>query len=167
MTAKLFPKKLISDMWDSNVRFDTILHIPSLTASSSHRVSDGFQEFLEAAYEEHQSQELLKQCPELASTLKEIQENEEIEDYAGEIAQDIYNSCGFFDFLINVEIRMPYDFRFDEKGTYLSNSLGGMFRMQWILAKDMVHAAEIAIQIAEDIHQEEEQKARKKQGLEN
>lgn len=102
-------------MWDSNVRFDTILHIPSLTASSSHRVSDDFHEFLEAAYEEHQSQELLKQCPELASTLKEIQENEEIEDYAGEIAQDIYNSCGFFDFLINVEIRMPYDFRFDEK----------------------------------------------------
>ncbi|MDB0152509.1 hypothetical protein CTY75_01265 [Acinetobacter baumannii] len=27
---KPFPRQLISDMWDSNVTFDTILHIPTL-----------------------------------------------------------------------------------------------------------------------------------------
>ncbi|MFA3645439.1 hypothetical protein KWD77_18305 [Acinetobacter baumannii] len=29
---KPFPRQLISDMWDSNVTFDTILHIPTLLA---------------------------------------------------------------------------------------------------------------------------------------
>ncbi len=73
-----FPRQLMSDMWDSNVRFDKILHIPTLSASSSDRISDEFQEFLGDAYEDYQNQALLEQCPALASTLKEIQENERI-----------------------------------------------------------------------------------------
>lgn len=164
MTSNIFTKNLISDMWNNNVRFATILHIPTLTTSGSERVSDEFQKFLEDAYEAVQSAELLKQCPELASTLKEIRKNEDIEDYAGELAQDLYNSCGTFEFLINLEIRMPFNFRFNENGKYLSNSLGRVFRQQWILANNMIHAAKLAIQISEEIHQEEEQKARKEQG---
>ncbi|MCG7219516.1 hypothetical protein [Acinetobacter sp. AG3] len=161
-----FPRNLIQDMWNSNVFFETILHIPTLLATSSTRVSDSFQEFLSDAYEDLQNEDLKKQCPTLESTLVEIKENDHIEDYAGEVANDIVNQCGEFEFLIKLETRIPYNFKFDENGKYRSNSLGGYFRLQWILAKNMVDAAEKAIKIAEAIHDDEEQKARKEQGLE-
>lgn len=167
MSKSNFPKNLISEMWDSNVTFDTIMHIPTLLASSSTRVSDQFQDFLGDAYEESISSQLLKQCPTLESTLKEIRENQEIEQYAGEIIQDFHNGCGDHEFLILLSTSIPYNFKFDPDGKYCSNSLGGAFQQQWILAKNMIDAAETAIRIAEELHQTEEQKARKKQGLEN
>lgn len=158
-----FPKKLLSNMYDSNVRFDTILHIPTLCASISDRVSDEFQEFLSDAFEEKQSADLLAQCPTLERTLKEIRENDDIEDFASEVAQDLYRESDDFEFLINIEIAIPYNFKFSEEGKYFSNSLGGIYQMQWILAKDMVNAAEIAIERAEAVWEKECQKARKEQ----
>lgn len=163
---KPFPRQLISDMWDSNVTFDTIIHIPTLLASSSERVSDQFQDFLRDAYEEWTNTLLLKQCPALESTLKEIRENDEIEHHAGEVAQDFYRACGELEFLILLSIRIPFNFKFNQDGKYCSNSLGNAFQQQWILAKNMVDAAEIAIKMAEELHQEKEQIARKQQGLE-
>lgn len=160
-----FPKKLLSDMYDSNVRFDKILHIPTLCASISERVSDEFQEFLGDAYEEKQSADLLAQCPTLERTLKEIRENDDIQDFAGEVAQDLYRECSDFEFLINIEIAVPYNFRFSEDGKYSSNSLGGIYQMQWILAKDMVNAAEIAIERVEALRKRECEKAKREQGI--
>ena len=160
-----FPKELLSDMYDSNVRFEKILHIPTLCASISERVSDEFQEFLGDAYEEKQSADLLAQCPTLERTLKEIRENDDIQDFAGEVAQDLYRECSDFEFLINIEIAVSYNFRFSEDGKYSSNSLGGIYQMQWILAKDMVNAAEIAIERAEALWERECEKAKREQGL--
>lgn len=161
-----FPKNLISEMYNSNVCFEQILHIPSLIASDSHNVSDQFTEFLGDAYEDWTSKSLLKQCPALESTLKEICDNDQIEQYAQEVIRDFYHACGELEFLILISIRIPFDFKFTEDGKYRSNSLGGAFQQQWILAKNIIDAAEIAIQRAESLHQEEEQKARKEQGLE-
>lgn len=166
MTIQKFPKKLITEMYDSNVRFETIMHIPTLCASINERVSDQFQDFLESAYEERQNSDLLAQCPSLERTLKEIRENEYIEDFAGEVAQDLYKECGDFEFLIQIEIAFPFNFSFNEEGKYRSNSLGGRYIMQWILATDMVNAAEVSIKRAEEIWERECQKARKEQGLE-
>jgi len=162
---KKFPKKLLSDMFDSNVRFDKIMHIPTLLCSSSERVSDEFQDFLGDAYNEKTNADLLAQCPSLESTLKEIRENKDIEDYAGEVAQDLYRECGDFEFLINLEIAFPFNFSFTEEGKYRSNSLGGRYIMQWIVAKDMVNAAEIAIERAEALWERECEKAKIEQGI--
>lgn len=162
----IFPKKLIRDMFDSNVYFEQILHIPSLTASDAHNVSDQFIEFLGDAYEDWTSKSLFKQCPALESTLIEIRENDQIVDHARDIIQDFYHACDELEFLILISIRIPFNFRFNEDGKYRSNSLGGAFQQQWILAKNMIDAAEIAIQRAEELHQKEEQKARIEQGLE-
>lgn len=161
-----FPKNLISDMYDSNVRFEQILHIPSLTASDAQNVSDQFSEFLGDAYEDWASKSLLKQCPALEATLVQIRDNDQIEQYAQEVINDFYHACGELEFLILISIRIPFNFKFTEDGKYRSNSLGGAFRQQWILAKNMISAAETAIQRAEELHQQEEQKARKEQGLE-
>ena len=166
MEIKKFPKKLISDMYDSNVRFDKILHIPTLHACISERVSDEFQEFLEDAYQERQNKDLLAQCPSLESTLKEIRENDDIRDFAGEVAQDLYRECGDFEFLVEIEIAFPFDFSFTEDGKPRSNSLGGRYIMQWILAKDMINAAEISIELAEALWEKECKKARIEQGFE-
>lgn len=159
-----FPKQLIDDMWDANVRFDSIMHIPTLVASLSGRVSDQFQDFLSDAYEDYQSSALLEQCPELASTLKEIRENDDIGDYACEVAQDFYRECGEYEFLVNLEICIPYDFRFDEHGEFRSNNLGGIYQMKWILAKDMAEAAIIATKEANAIWEKECEKAKKENG---
>ncbi|PPZ93783.1 hypothetical protein C5B41_13775 [Acinetobacter ursingii] len=161
-----FPKNLISDMYDSNVSFEQILHIPSLTASDAQNVSDQFSEFLGDAYEDWTSKSLLKQCPALEATLTQIRDNDQIEQYARDVISDFYHACGELEFLILISIRIPFNFKFTEDGKYRSNSLGGAFRQQWILAKNMIAAAETAIQRAEELHQQEEQKARKEQGLE-
>lgn len=108
-----------------------------------------FKDFLGDAYNEKQNADLLAQCPSLESTLKEIRENNEIESYAGEVARDLFDQCGEFEFLIKLEIAFPSRFKFNEEGKYVSNSVGGQYILQWILAKDMVNAAEIAIERAE------------------
>lgn len=166
MPSNKFPRNLIEDMFNSNVTFETIMHIPSLTASDSHNVSDQFTDFLDDAYEEWTSKSLLKQCPALESTLTEIRFNDEIKQYAGDVIQDFYRACDDLEFLILISIRIPFNFRFDQDGKCCSNSLGGAFRQQWILAKDMIDAAGIAVNRAEELHKEEESKARKEQGLE-
>ncbi|MBJ9961802.1 hypothetical protein I5730_14760 [Acinetobacter nosocomialis] len=156
-----FPRQLMSDMWDSNVRFDKILHIPTLSASMSDRISDEFQEFLSDAYEDYQNAALLEQCPALASTLKEIQDNDSIEEYSSDIARDLYKECGDFEFLVCLEMALPYNFSFNDKGQYLSNSLGGIYQGLWILAKDMTEAAQLAIQKAEALWEKECEKAKR------
>lgn len=166
MENKKIPNTLISDMYDSNVRFDKILHIPTLHACFSERVSDEFQEFLDDAYQERQNNDLLAQCPSIERTLKEIRDNECVEEFAGEVAQDLYRECGDFEFLIKIEIVYPYNFSFTEDGKYQSNNLGGRYIMEWILAKDMVNAAEISIERAEALHERECKKARIEQGFE-
>lgn len=166
MQNNKFPRNLIEDMFNSNVSFETIMHIPSLTASDSNNVSDQFEEFLGDAYEDWTSKSLVKQCPALESTLIQIRDNDQIIQFAGEVIQDFHRACDDLEFLILISIRIPFNFRFGQDGKYHSNSLGGAFRQQWILAKDMVDAAEIAVKRAEELHQEEESKARKEQGLE-
>jgi len=163
--VKKFPKNLLNDMYDSNVRFDKIMHIPTLICSISERVSDEFQDFLGDAYEEKQSADLLAQCPTLERTLKEIRENDRIDNFASEVAHNFYRECGDFEFLISIEIAIPYNFRFSEDGKHFSNSLGGIYQMQWILAKDMVNAAEIAIERATALWERECEKAKREQGL--
>lgn len=166
MSNNKFPRNLIEDMFNSNVTFEKILHIPSLTASDSQNVCDQFADFLDDAYEDWTSKSLFKQCPALESKLIQIRDNDDIKHYAGEIIHDFYHACDELEFLILISIRIPYNFKFDQEGKYRSNSLGGAFRQQWILAKNMIDAAEIAVKRAEDLHQEEELKARKEQGLE-
>lgn len=158
-----FSKKLLGDMFDSNVHFETILHIPTLLCSQSE--PEKFKDFLGDAYNEKQSADLLAQCPSLESTLKEIRENDEIESYAGEVARDLFDQCGDFEFLIKLEISFPSRFKFNEEGKYVSNSVGGQYILQWILAKDMAHAAEIAIERAEALWERECEKAKREQGL--
>ena len=160
-----FPRQLMSDMWDSNVRFDKILHIPTLSASMSERISDEFQEFLSDAYEDYQNAALLEQCPALASTLKEIQDNDSIEEYSRDIARDLYRECGDFEFLVCLGMAIPYSFSFNARGQYLSNSLGGVYQGLWILAKDMTEAAQLAIQKAEALWEKECEKAKREKGL--
>jgi hypothetical protein len=161
-----FPKKLISDLWDNNVFFENILFIPGLLAASVESVSEQYQDFLEDAYHDCTRTQLLEQCPELESVLEEIRNNDDIRSYAVELANDFYNACGEFEFLIQISIRIPYNFKFDEKGTYRSNSLGGSFQLKWILAKNMIEAAQTAVDLAEKLHNEKEQEALKEQGFE-
>lgn len=160
---KKFPKKLLGDMFDSNVHFETILHIPTLICVQSD--SEKFNEFLGDAYHEKQNADLLAQCPGLENTLREIRENDEIESYASEVARDLYDECGDFEFLINLEIAFPSQFKFNEQGEYVSNRVGGQYILQWILAKDMAHAAEIAIERAEALWERECEKAKREQGI--
>lgn len=161
-----FPNKLVSDLWNANTTFETILHLPSLSASDPHNLSEKFIDFLSDAYDESTSSLLLKQCPALEPTLKWIRVQHDIEEYASDVLQDFNRACNELEFLILISTRKPYNFKFDQDGKYRSNSLGGYFIQDWILAKNMIEAAEIAIKMAEEIHQEEEAKARKEQGLE-
>ncbi|ENU42979.1 hypothetical protein F985_03878 [Acinetobacter seifertii] len=157
-----FPSALSEEMFNYSILFSKILHVPTLNVGE--KVSDDFEEFL-WALDCQNADDLIEQHPRLEGFIKNVQRNMSrgwFEDHAN----DLVNDHSDFEFLINLEIAIPYNFRFTEEGKYLSNSVGGYSRLQWIFATDMKHAAEQAIKLAEEIHAEEELKARKEQGFE-
>jgi hypothetical protein len=160
-----FSKQLLEQMHDLNVRFKAILHIPTLCLSLDYNISDEFQEFLEAASEENQSTFLLSQCPDMASTLKEIRENDFITDFSKDVARDLFLEAGDFEFLIKTEVTDPQDFVFKENGEFETCGYGGWQTTQWILAKDMTQAAEIAVKEAQADWNQAMLKAKTEQGL--
>lgn len=163
-----FPSELKSEMWNSNVRFATILHIPTLTASSHLTISEEFQRFLDDAYSTNQKKRLLEQCPALSQVLQTIDEADtrsDIEAWSLDIASDLSNAVDDFEFLIELEMREPHNFKFKD-GKFFSCSLGGVFYMHWILAKNMVEAAQLAIKIADENWEKECEKAKREQGIE-
>jgi hypothetical protein len=157
-----FPAALAEEMFNNNVKFHRILHVPTLNVGL--KVSEDFEEFL-WDLEGQNSDTLIEQHPKLEGFIKNVQRNMSrgwFEDHANDLVTDHSN----FEFLVNLEIAIPFNFRFSADGKYLSNSLGGSFRCQWIFATNIKDAAEQAIKIAEKLHAEEEQKARIEQGLE-
>ncbi|MGQ0894504.1 hypothetical protein ACT4Y0_14955 [Acinetobacter baumannii] len=156
-----FPSALSEEMFNNNVVFSKILHVPTLNVGQ--KVSEDFEEFL-WALDSQNADDLIEQHPKLEGFIKNVQRNMSrgwFEDHANDLANDHSD----FEFLINLEIAIPFNFRFSEDGKYLSNSLGGYSRLQWIFATSMQDAAEQAIKLAEEIHAEEEQKARIEQGI--
>ncbi len=160
-----FSKQLVEEMFENNVRFEKILHIPTLCVSTNDRISDDFQTFLEAAYEKPQNDFLLAQCPEMASTLNEIRENDFIVEFSQDVARDLQKEASAFEFLVMTETRCSTNFIFKENGEVDSFTLGNWYSTQWMLAKSMTHAAELAIKEAISERDEEIQKAKIKQGL--
>ena len=161
MTIQKFPKKLAEQMFDANVKFESILHVPTLTVSE--QLPEKFEDFITDL--ESYAEEFIKQHPQLQCCIEKLIEHaDELmdEDYAQQFAR----YCGELEFLIQIEFPTPRNFKFDEGGKYLSCSVGGWYRIEWIFAKNMQDAAEQAIQIATNCFKEEEQKARKEQGLE-
>lgn len=161
--SEKFTFQLAEDMFNNNVHFSTILHVPTLNVA--HRVPEGFEEFL-GDMDSKNAEDLVKQHPQLKQFIDEVKEysgSEWNEEHATRLIRHHNN----FEFLINIHIAIPFNFKFNKEGEYLSNSLGGRYRCQWIFATTMVDAANQAIRLAIDIHDIEEKKARKEQGLED
>lgn len=162
-----FSRELVTELWESGARFSKIMFIPALAASQDYHVSDDFQEFLEDAFESYQGARLLAQCPELKHVIGIIEgsDSKEIQDWAHDIAQDIYQLSGEHKFLVLLSISIPCRFQFNDNGEFVSCSTGGAYHQLWVLAKDMQEAARLAIAEAEQIFNTECQKAKQIQGF--
>lgn len=162
MTTQIFPRQFVEDMYNNNTKFETILHIPTLNITD--RVPEAFEDFL-SSIDSGNGEDLIKTFPE-QKWIFDLIILENDREYNEEHACNI--TCHFknFEFLVLVESAKPYNFKFNSEGKYMSNTVGGFYLQDWIFAKDMKDAAEQAIKIAEKIHAEQEQKARKEQGLE-
>ena len=152
-------------MFENNVRFDTILHIQTLQASVEDSVSEEFQDFLNSSIEKLQRTRLEVQCPSLKPLMEQLQACDDFELNGRDIAQQLAQHTGEFDFLIQIEAAIPHRFKFDKNGEYLSNATGGMYYQVWILAKDMIHASEQSIKFAENIFEEKIKEAKIEQGF--
>ncbi|OTG61212.1 hypothetical protein B9T36_02080 [Acinetobacter sp. ANC 4204] len=161
MNNQKFPRELAEQMFDQNVRFEAILHVPTL--SVSHSVPEKFEDFLSSM--DCNAGDLIEKHPQLKSLIESILEYTD-RDWNEEHAQQLAFYCGDLEFLILVESSIPRNIEFDEKGEFRSCSIGGWYQLDWIFATDMKGAAEQAIKISEEIYEREEQKARKEQGLE-
>ncbi|MFW2151884.1 hypothetical protein [Acinetobacter gyllenbergii] len=161
-TLNTFPFQLAEDMYNTNVQFQSILHVPTLNVG--HNVPEKFEEFLQDM-DTQNADDLILQYPQLREFIEGVREYSD-KEWSGEHATNLIRHYSNFEFLIELYIAIPRNFRFNEKGEYLSNSLGGHYRCQWIFATTMKDAAEQGIKLAEQIHAEEEAKARKEQGLE-
>ncbi len=160
-TTVSFPFALAEEMFNNNVEFHTILHVPTLVVGQS--VPEGFEEFL-GDMDSRNAEDLVEQHPQLKQFMDEIKEYSDSE-WNEEHATRLIRHHPNFEFLISIHIAIPFNFKFNEEGRYLSNSLGGRYRCQWIFATSMKDAADQAIKLSEMIHAEEEQKARIEQGL--
>lgn len=161
MTTSKFPRELTEQMFDQNVRFEAILHVPTL--SVSHSVPEQFEDFLSSM--DCNADDLIKKHPQFKSLIESILEYTD-RDWNEEHAQQLARYCGDLEFLILVESAIPKNIELNEKGEFRSCSIGGWYQQDWIFATDMKSAAEQAITISEEIYEREVQKARKKQGLE-
>ncbi len=162
MSNNKFPSQLSEEMFNNNVVFRKILHVPTLNVDLD--VSEDFEEFL-WDLESQNGEELKEQHPQLEGFINNVLRNLSRE-WAIDHASNLVADHSDFEFLINLEIAIPFNFRFSADGAYQSNSLGRSYRCQWIFAKSMKDAAEQAIKLAEKLHAEEEKKARIEQGLE-
>jgi hypothetical protein len=161
MTTSKFPRELVEQMFDQNVRFETILHVPTL--SVSHSVPEQFEDFLSSL--DCNAEDLISKHPKFKQLIESFQEYTD-RDWNEEHAQQLALYCGDLEFLILIESSIPRNIEFDENGKFRSCSVGGWYQQDWIFATDMKSAAEQAIKISEEIYEREEQKARKNQGLE-
>lgn len=162
MSNNKFPSQLSEEMFNNNVIFQSILHVPTLNAGQ--KVTESFEDFL-WSLESENGDDLIEQHPQLEGFIRNVQRNMSrgwFEDHANNLAMDHSN----FEFLINIEIDVPFNFRFHKDREKPSNSLGRYFQRHWIFAKDMKDAAEQAINFAKKIRAEEIAKARIEQGLE-
>ncbi|PPB90500.1 hypothetical protein [Acinetobacter baumannii] len=157
-----FPFSLAEEMFDSNVEFNRILHVPTLNVGE--RVPEGFEEFL-GDMDSKNAEDLVKQHPQLKQFIDEVKEYSDSE-WNEKHATRLIRHHNNFEFLIHLHVAIPRDFSFTEEGKFLSCSIGGHYRCQWIFATSMKDAAEQAIKLAEQIHDQSEAKARKEQGLE-
>lgn len=156
-----FPHQLAEDMFNEQVIFEAIIHIPTL--SFDYRVSELFEDFIDSIIDSQNADDIVEQHPQLKNIIEFIQNGE---NHPTESASMLVRNCTEFEFLVLVQKSVPRHFKFTPEGKFQSCNTGGFYEMNWIFAKDMTHAAVQAIKIAEKIHAEEEQKARKEQGLE-
>lgn len=161
MNNQKFPRELAEQMFDKNVKFEAILHVPTLSVSDS--VPEQFEDFLSSL--DCNADALLETHPQLHELIVSFLDYTD-RDWYGEHAQQLARYCGDLEFLVLIESAIPRNIEFNEEGKFRSCSIGGYYQQDWIFATDMKHAAEQAIKISEEIHDREEQKARKEQGLE-
>jgi hypothetical protein len=155
-----FPRSLAEDMFNGNTQFETILHIPTLSVGAY--VPEAFEDFLGSM---DCATDLIEAHPQFKGLFDSFQEYTD-RDWNEEHASNFSRICTEFEFLVQVQSAIPRSFDLTESGEFRSCSIGGHFALEWILAKDMKHAAEQAIQIAEQIFEKALQKARKEQGFE-
>jgi len=157
-----FPFDLAEGMFDNNVEFNKILHIPTLSVGQ--KVPDYFEDFL-GDMDSKNAEYLVERHPELKQFINEVREYSDSE-WNEEHATRLIRHHRNFEFLIQLHIAIPRDFGFCKDRKFLSCSIGGHYIFQWIFASSMNNAAEQAIKLAEQLHDREEVKARKEQGLE-
>lgn len=153
-----FSKELITEMGDNNVHIEKLIHIPTLIVYQGRGSTRDFEEFLEDAHYE----DLIEQCPSLEKVLNAICEGNEKLDIS-EIVEEFCHKSGDLEFLVQIYIATAYGFKFNQDGQYISNSVAvGTYITEWIFAKNMNHAAEIAIKYAEAYWNNECEKAKLK-----
>lgn len=161
MTIQKFPRELVEQMFDKNVKFEAILHVPTLSVSD--QVPKQFEDFLSSM--DCNAADLIEKHPQFKKLIESFLEYTD-RDWNEEHAQQLAIYCGDLEFLILVDSSIPRNFEFNEKGEFRSCSISGWYQQDWIFATDMKHAAEQAIKIAEEVRAQAEKKARKEQGLE-
>lgn len=147
-----FPVSLVEDMFNGNARFGHIIHVPTLVLSEGQDKT--FMDFVDdTAYNEP---EFLAQWPELKSHLSDLPpfDREEYDELAA-----IFSRYCPADFLVRVEAPIPMGFIFKNNRFVSCSRSWGHYRTKWILAKDLISAANQAIGFSSSIFNEEKLEA--------
>lgn len=155
-----FKKELVSGMYDANVKFGQIFHIPTLSILNIPR--EFKEDFLgEVEVKGIIFEKLKSSWPELFD--KYILDFENVDE---EIFVEAITDLGEKQFLINIQATVPSNFQYNESGKFISCSLNGGYYNYWIFANDFVEAAEVAVKIGEDLLKVELGKDRQRKGME-
>lgn len=154
-----FTKDLAGEMYDASCRFSKFIHIPTLDANQP---NDAFRDFVDEYCEQYYET--------LAQTWDDfkihVKDPDKFPDQAWMFAETLWDYCDK-EFLICADVSIPSDFKFNEKGEFLSCRSGfGHYYQIWIFADNTTEAAKFAIDWAEKLFDKRMEHDRLKQGFE-
>lgn len=142
-----FPNELIAEMSNHQAKFGKIIYLPNLALEQRCRE---FDDILDEICENDYMRESLQKTWPPIKNIAEAMELDENNDPSEIYADFAHNSEGF-NFLIEVLIRVPTHFGFDDDGEFCSCTYyDGGTELHYIIAKNMNDACVQAIALGKE-----------------
>lgn len=155
MSIESFNRNQLMQIFDMGVSINCMMYIP-FELIHRDKVGEHLEDFINDLSDRDNNtfKQLAKNLPELKELVKDLQNGDYPECvWATDFMPELYKAIEDHQFLIQIEIPVPKKFQFKD-GRAVSWSYGGVYRMEWILAKDMQHAFNLIVEKYAEVRSE-------------
>lgn len=142
-----FPNELIAEMSNHQAKFGKIIYLPNLALEQRCSEIDNVLEDIHC--NEYMQESLQKTWPPIKRLVELM--DDETEAHHDEIYNELANNEEGFNFLVEVLVRVPTRFRFNDDGKFCSYTYyDGGTELHYIIAKNMNDACVQAIALGKE-----------------